>query len=97
LPHSLPLHDALPICNYGRLPHYEPNSFNQWQEQPQFREPPLKINGDADWWDFRDNDSNYYKQPGDLFRLMSPAQQQVLFDNTARDRKSTRLNSSHAK
>ena len=70
--------------NYGRLPHYEPNSFQQWQEQPQFREPPLKISGDADWWDFRDNDSNYYKQPGDLFRLMTPAQQQALFDNTAR-------------
>ncbi|KAF1696078.1 catalase [Pseudoxanthomonas koreensis] len=70
--------------NYGRLPHYEPNSFNQWQEQPQFREPPLKINGNADWWDFRDNDSNYYKQPGDLFRLMKPEQQQALFDNTAR-------------
>ena len=70
--------------NYGRLPHYEPNSFNQWQEQPQFREPPLKINGDADWWNFRDDDANYYKQPGDLFRLMAPAQQQVLFDNTAR-------------
>ena len=70
--------------NYGRLPHYEPNSFNQWQEQPQFREPPLKINGDADWWNFRDDDANYYKQPGDLFRLMTPAQQQVLFDNTAR-------------
>jgi catalase len=70
--------------NYGGLPHYEPNSFNQWQEQPQFREPPLKIRGDADWWDFRDADSNYYKQPGDLFRLMSPAQQQVLFENTAR-------------
>lgn len=70
--------------NYGSLPHYEPNSFNQWQEQPQFREPPLKINGDADWWNYRDDDANYYKQPGDLFRLMSPAQQQVLFDNTAR-------------
>ena len=70
--------------NYGRLPHYEPNSFNQWQEQPQFREPPLKISGDADWWNYRDDDANYYKQPGDLFRLMSPAQQQVLFDNTAR-------------
>ena len=70
--------------NYGGLPHYEPNSFNQWQEQPQFREPPLKISGDADWWNFRDDDANYYKQPGDLFRLMSPAQQQVLFDNTAR-------------
>jgi len=71
--------------NYGGLPHYEPNSFNQWQEQPEFREPPLKINGDADWWDFRDDDENYYKQPGDLFRLMKPAQQQVLFENTARN------------
>ena len=70
--------------NYGSLPHYEPNSFNQWQEQPEFREPPLKINGNADWWDFREDDSDYYKQPGDLFRLMSPEQQQVLFDNTAR-------------
>ena len=70
--------------NYGRLPHYEPNSFNQWQEQPQFREPPLKITGDADWWNFRDDDANYYKQPGDLFRLMTPEKQQLLFDNTAR-------------
>jgi catalase len=71
--------------NYGSLPHYEPNSFNQWQEQPQYREPPLKINGDADWWNYRDDDDNYYKQPGDLFRLMTPAQQQVLCDNTARN------------
>lgn len=71
--------------NYGGLPHYEPNSFNQWQEQPQFREPPLKINGDADWWNYRDDDANYYKQPGDLFRLMTPDKQQLLFDNTARN------------
>jgi catalase len=70
--------------NYGRLPHYEPNSFHQWQEQPQYREPPLKISGNADHWDFRKDDADYYKQPGDLFRLMTPAQQQVLFDNTAR-------------
>ena len=70
--------------NYGGLPHYEPNSFSQWQEQPQYREPPLKINGNADWWDYRDNDSNYYKQPGDLFRLMTPEKQQLLFENTAR-------------
>src|SRR3546814_3863791 len=51
---------------------------------PQYREPPLKISGDADWWNYRDNDDNYFKQPGDLFRLMTPAQQQALFDNTAR-------------
>ncbi|MBJ6983957.1 catalase [Luteimonas sp. MC1750] len=70
--------------NYGGLPHYEPNSFQQWQEQPQYREPPLKIGGVADWWNFREDDADYYRQPGDLFRLMTPAQQQVLFDNTAR-------------
>ena len=27
--------------NYGSLPHYEPNSFSQWQEQPQYGETPL--------------------------------------------------------
>ena len=36
------------------------------------------------FWNFREDDADYYKQPGDLFRLMSAEQQQVLFDNTAR-------------
>ena len=70
--------------NYGSLPHYEPNSFGQWQEQPEYREPPLKINGDADYWNFRDDDADYFSQPGALFRSMTPEQQQRLFDNTAR-------------
>jgi catalase len=70
--------------NYGSLPHYEPNSFRQWQEQPGFREPPLKIRGDADFWNFREDDDDYFSQPRALFRLMTPAQQQALFDNTAR-------------
>ena len=70
--------------NYGSLPHYEPNSFGQWQEQPEYRDPPLKINGDADFWNFREDDDDYFSQPGDLFRLMNKEQQQRLFDNTAR-------------
>jgi len=70
--------------NYGSTLHYEPNSYGQWQEQPDFSEPPLALEGAADHWNFRDDDDNYYKQPGDLFRLMKPAQQQVLFDNTGR-------------
>jgi catalase len=70
--------------NYGGTLHYEPNSYDQWQEQPEYREPALKISGDADFWNFREDDADYYKQPGDLFRLMTPEQQQVLFDNTAR-------------
>ncbi|MGN6105478.1 MAG: catalase [Kofleriaceae bacterium] len=70
--------------NYGSTLHYEPNSFGQWQEQPDFREPPLKIRGDGDFWNFREDDADYYKQPGDLFRLMTPDQREALCQNTAR-------------
>lgn len=62
----------------------EPNSYGEWQEQPEFAEPPLELDGAADRWDFREDDDDYYTQPGKLFRLMSPQQQQVLFENTAR-------------
>jgi len=70
--------------NYGSTLHYVPNSYGQWQEQPEYREPPLKIRGDADFWNFREDDDDYFKQPGDLFRLMSAGQREVLFANTAR-------------
>jgi catalase len=70
--------------NYGSALGYEPNSYGEWQEQPDFREPPLVLEGAADHWNFREDDDDYYAQPGALFRLMSPAQQQALFDNTAR-------------
>jgi catalase len=70
--------------NYGSTLGYEPNSYGEWQEQPAFREPPLALQGAADHWNFREDDADYYTQPGKLFRLMTPAQQQVLFENTAR-------------
>ena len=70
--------------NYGSTLHYVPNSYGQWQEQPAYREPPLKIRGDGDFWDYREDDDDYFKQPRNLFRLMSAEQRQVLFDNTAR-------------
>ncbi|HWV09191.1 MAG TPA: catalase [Pseudomonas sp.] len=66
----------------GRLA-YEPNSAGEWADQPDFAEPPLSLEGAADHWNHRVDD-DYYSQPGALFRLMSPAQQQALFDNTAR-------------
>jgi catalase len=69
--------------NHGATLGYEPNSFGEWQEQPEYKEPPLDLFGAADSWNFREDDSDYYTQPGNLFRLMSPAQQQVLFENTA--------------
>ncbi len=70
--------------NYGGTLGYEPNSYGTWQEQPEYRQPPLDLEGAADHWNFRDDDDDYYTQPGNLFRLMSPEQQKVLFENTAR-------------
>lgn len=70
--------------NHGARLHYEPNSYGEWQEQPDFAEPPLALEGAADRWDYREDDADYYSQPRALFRSMSPAQQQVLFENTAR-------------
>lgn len=62
---------------------YEPNSHGQWAEQPDFREPPLDLQGSAGHWNHR-QDADYFSQPGALFRLMNPVQKQALFDNTAR-------------
>ena len=70
--------------NNGAEIGYEPNSKGALQEQPDFREPPLALSGAADHWNHREDD-DYYSQPGNLFRLMTAAQQQVLFDNTARN------------
>jgi catalase len=69
--------------NYGATLGYEPNSYGEWQEQPEYKEPPLSIEGAADHWNHRE-DTDYYSQPGNLFRLMSKTQQQILFGNTSR-------------
>ncbi|HMW16554.1 MAG TPA: catalase [Accumulibacter sp.] len=69
--------------NHGGTLGYQPNSYDQWQEQPDYREPPLSIDGAADHWNHR-LDDDYYSQPGKLFRLMKAKAQQALFANTAR-------------
>ncbi len=71
--------------NYGATLGYEPNSYGEWQEQPEFKEPPLELSGAADHWNHREDDDDYYSQAGDLFRMMSADQKQVLFENTARN------------
>ena len=69
--------------NNGSTIGYEPNSYGEWQESPEMKEPPLKLHGNAYNYNEREYDEDYYSQPGDLFRLMSPEQQKVLFKNTA--------------
>ncbi|CAG37732.1 catalase [Desulfotalea psychrophila] len=70
--------------NYGGTRGYEPNSYGEWREQPEFKEPPLTLEGAADHWNHREDSDDYYSQPGNLFRLMTAEQKKVLFENTAR-------------
>jgi catalase len=69
--------------NFGSTLGYEPNSYEEWQQQSEFAEPPLSLEGTAGHWNHRE-DVEYYSQPGKLFRLMTPAQQAALFGNTGR-------------
>ena len=69
--------------NLGATTTYNPNSQGLWDNQPEYAEPPLTLEGDADHYDHRLED-DHWEQPGNLFRKMTPEQKQLLFDNTAR-------------
>ncbi len=66
--------------NSGNAPNYEPNSFGGPQEDPSYRQPPLSLEGDADRYDQK-SDGDDFSQAGDLYRIMTPDQQQQLVDN----------------
>ncbi len=70
--------------NLGSELHYNPNSYGNWQENLSHAEPRQQ-GGDVLRYDFREDDSDTFTQPGELFRAMTPDQQQVLFENTARN------------
>ncbi len=69
--------------NGGGDPNYEPNSTGSAVANPAYAEPPLKISGDADRYEQKRGVDDDYIQPGNLFRLMSPAQQEDLARNIA--------------
>ena len=69
--------------NQGGAVNYEPNCFGGPVEDPGFKEPSLRISGDADRYDHRAGNDDY-SQAGNLFRLMNGEQQMRLMDNIAR-------------
>lgn len=69
--------------NYDGQVNYQPNSFNGPIDDPQFKEPPLKISGAADRYDHRKGNDDY-KQAGDLFRLMNTEEKARLIGNIVR-------------
>jgi catalase len=70
--------------NLGATTTYNPNSEGLWDNQPEYAEPRLALEGEAaDHYDHRLED-DYWEQPGNLFRKMTPEEKQRLFANTAR-------------
>jgi catalase len=66
--------------NGGSAVNYEPNSFGGPQQDPAYRERPRPVSGIVDRHDHR-ADSDYFTQPGNLFRLMPGDAKQRLIDN----------------
>ena len=63
--------------NGGATPNYEPNSFGGPVERSEFREPPLRIEGDADRYDSSDG-ADDFQQAGNLYRILPPDEQHRL-------------------
>ncbi|MCL1873617.1 MAG: catalase [Clostridiales bacterium] len=69
--------------NYGATTSYQPNSYGEWAQQPEYREPPLEMRGAMDSYEPKaDISDNCFKYPGDLYRLISDQERQVLIKNT---------------
>lgn len=73
--------------NEGAAPNYEPNSFQGPVEDPAYRERARTITGSVDRHNHR-SDSDYYTQPGNLFRLQSPDARTRLIGNIVASMKS---------
>jgi catalase len=70
--------------NGGNGPNYEPNSFGGAKEDPKYKERPTTYaSAEVARYDHRELDGDYYTQPGNLFRLMTPDAQQRLCSNIA--------------
>jgi catalase len=68
--------------NGGASPNYEPNSFGGPVEDKRYVERPKEVSGTVARHNHR-NDSDYYTQPGNLFRLMTREQRERLIGNIA--------------
>ncbi len=66
----------------GDAPNYEPNSFDNVNEQPEHKPTPMAVSGDAAA-QARDYQQDDFIQAGDLYRLMDDGEKQRLIENLA--------------
>ena len=68
--------------NQGGGPHYYPNNQGIYESQPEHKKPPFPTD-DGYEYNYRQDDDNYFEQPGKLFRLQSEDAKERIFTNTA--------------
>jgi len=72
--------------NYGRAPAYTPNSYGVWTAQPEVMEPPMDLDGAMYRFDPKDDPTDdCFRAGGNLWRVMTEDQKQLLIENTAAD------------
>lgn len=72
--------------NYGSTLAYTPNSYGEWEAQPDAAEPPLALEGTMDHHSpYDDKTDDCFYQPGDLYRLMTEDKRALLIANTCAD------------
>ncbi len=79
---------------------YEPSNFDVPTESSQFSEPPLKIDGNADKYNYDNDECNNFIQAGNLYRILDKEEQEDLVQNIAQslskcDSKIQKLQISH--
>lgn len=69
--------------NGGSAPNYFPNSFDNIVVDEAYKEPSLHLDSNvAGWFDRNaEGENDHYTQPGNLYRLLIPEQQQNLVNN----------------
>jgi len=80
---------AMRVIPHGKNVTYSPNSYGEWEDSKEHQDPRQQLAADVDYFDFRQDDDNYFEQPGNLFRLMTAEEQQRLFQNTASNMQGT--------
>lgn len=72
--------------NKGATTAYAPNSNGEWPQQPQYRAMPAMPDGIIDHHNpYDDPTDDCFRQPGDLYRLMTEGKRALLIANTAKD------------
>lgn len=72
--------------NEGATKGYSPNSIGEWETQPAYNDPALKVSGNIDRYVvYEDRTDDCFYQPGALYRLMTEEQRNLLISNTIAD------------